>query len=134
MEVSRDRAYWLGGSPWQPDPPIDNFWEQSPLSRIADVETPTIIFVGANDVRVPPEQSIELYRALKHNGVPTRLYIAPREPHNFGELRHRLFKMNAELEWFEKYAMGREYTWETTPSDRDGQAAGLTGATSDNDG
>ena len=32
------------------------------------------------------------------------------------ELRHRLFKMNAELEWFEKYAMEREYTWEKTPS------------------
>ena len=110
------RSYWLGGSPWQEDAPIDNFWEQSPLSRIADVVTPTIIFVGANDVRVPPQQSIELYRALKHNDVPTRLYIAPREPHNFGELRHRLFKMNAELEWFEKYAMEREYTWETTPS------------------
>ena len=112
------RAYWLGGSPWQKDAPIDNFWEQSPLAHIANVKTPTIIFVGENDVRVPPEQSIELYRALKYNGVPTRLYIAPREPHGFGELRHRLFKMNAELEWFEKYTMGREYEWETPPKEK----------------
>ena len=50
------------------------------------MKTPTIIFVGENDVRVPAPQSVEPYRALKENGVPTRLYIAPREPHGFGEL------------------------------------------------
>jgi dipeptidyl aminopeptidase/acylaminoacyl peptidase len=114
-DIRHFRDDWLGGSPWQKDPPSDNFWEQSPLSYISNVKTPTIIFVGENDVRVPPEQSIELYRALEFNGVPTRLYIAPREPHGWRELRHRLFKMNAELEWFEKYAMGREYEWEKVP-------------------
>ena len=25
--------------------------------------------------------------------------------------------MNAELEWFEKYAMGRTYVWERAPGD-----------------
>jgi dipeptidyl aminopeptidase/acylaminoacyl peptidase len=60
-------------------------------------------------------QSIEMYRALKSNGVSTHLYIAPREPHNWGDLRHLLYKANTELEWFEKYAMGRTYVWEKTP-------------------
>lgn len=55
---------------------------------------------------------------MKANGVPTHLYVAPREPHGWTELRHRLFKMNAELDWFEKYAMGRSYTWETAPADK----------------
>ncbi len=114
-DVRHFRDDWLGGSPWQKDAPIDNIWEQSPLSHISNVKTPTIIFVGENDVRVPPAQSIELYRALEFNGVPTRLYIAPREPHGWRELRHRLFKMNVELEWFEKYVLGREYEWETVP-------------------
>jgi hypothetical protein len=27
-----------------------------------------------------------------------------------------LFKMNAELDWFEKYAMNRQYTWEQAPA------------------
>lgn len=27
-----------------------------------------------------------------------------------------LFKMNAELDWFEKYAMERPYSWEKAPS------------------
>jgi dipeptidyl aminopeptidase/acylaminoacyl peptidase len=85
------------------------------LKDIWKVKTPTIVLVGEKDVRVPSPQSIELYRALKTNGVPTHLYIAPREPHGFRELRHRLFKVNVELGWFEKYALGREYVWEKAP-------------------
>jgi len=56
-----------------------------------------------------------MYRALKANGVPTHLYVAPREPHGWRELRHRLFKANVELEWFERWVMGRDYTWEEAP-------------------
>jgi dipeptidyl aminopeptidase/acylaminoacyl peptidase len=62
-------------------------------------------------------QSVEMYQALKSNGVPTHLYVAPREPHSWAELRHNLFKMNAEIEWFEKYATHRAYTWEQAPGD-----------------
>ena len=28
--------------------------------------------------------------------------------HQWQELRHQLFKANAELEWFERYVMGRD--------------------------
>jgi dipeptidyl aminopeptidase/acylaminoacyl peptidase len=56
-----------------------------------------------------------MFRALRSHGVPTHLYVAPREGHAWGELRHQLFKMNAELEWFEQHAMGRKYTWEKAP-------------------
>ncbi len=112
------RTPWFGGTPWQKDAPIDVYWQNSPLSDIWKVKTPTLILVGEKDVRVPPPQSVELYRALKSNGVPTHLYIAPREPHGWRELRHRLFKMNVELEWFEKYARGRTYTWEKPPTEK----------------
>jgi dipeptidyl aminopeptidase/acylaminoacyl peptidase len=111
------RTPWFGGTPWQKDAPIDAYWNHSPLKDIWKVKTPTIVLVGENDVRVPSPQSVELYRALKTNGVPTHLYIAPREPHGFRELRHRLFKVNVELDWFEKHALGREYVWEKAPED-----------------
>ena len=68
-------------------------------------------------------QSVEMYRALKSNGIPTHLYVAPREPHVWEELRHELFKMNVELEWFEKYAMGRSYTWEKVPGEAEKEPA-----------
>jgi len=110
------RTPWFGGTPWQKDAPISVYWDNSPLKDVAKVTTPTIFLVGQNDQRVPEPQSIEMYRALKSNGVPTHLYVAPREPHGWEELRHVLFKMNAELDWFEKYAMNRQYTWEQAPA------------------
>lgn len=113
------RTPWFGGTPWQKDAPIDIYWEHSPLKDIWKVKTPTIVLVGENDVRVPPPQSVELYRALKSNNVPTHLYIAPREPHGWRELNHRLFKMNVELDWYEKYVMERDYTWEKPPKEED---------------
>lgn len=116
-DVRSYRTPWFGGTPWQKDAPIDVYWEHSPLKYVANVRTPTIFIVGERDVRVPMPQSVEMYRALKSNGVPTHLYVAPREPHGFQELRHQLFKMNVELAWFEKYAMGRDYTWEKAPGE-----------------
>lgn len=115
-DVRTYRTPWFGGTPWQKNAPIDVYWDNSPLKDVWKVKTPTIFLVGQNDVRVPEPQSVEMYRALKTNGVPTHLYVAPREPHGWAELRHVLFKMNVELDWFEKYAMNRGYTWEKAPS------------------
>ncbi len=109
------RTPWFGGTPWQKNAPIENYWNNSPLKDISKVTTPTLFVVGGSDVRVPPPQSVEMYNALKSLGVPTHLYIAPREPHGWAELRHRLNKMNLELEWFAKYALNEGYTWEQGP-------------------
>jgi len=119
-DTRTSRTPWFGGTPWQANAPIDVYWNNSPLKDVAKVTTPTIFFVGQQDPRVPMPQSVEMYRALKANGVPTHLYVAPREPHVWEELRHELFKMNVELEWFEKYATKRAYTWEKAPEEKAG--------------
>ena len=111
-DIRTYRTPWFGGSPWQKDAPIDVYWDNSPLKDISNVTTPTLVMVGRNDLRVPFSQSLELYRALKSLGVPTHLYVAPREPHGWRELRHRLYKINVELEWFARYALNKEYQWE----------------------
>jgi len=116
-DVRTYRTPWFGGTPWQKDAPIEAYWDNSPLKDVSRVTTPTLFLVGEEDVRVPPPQSVEMYRALKSNGIPTHLYMAPREPHGWRELRHELFKMNIELEWFEKLATRRPYTRETAPGD-----------------
>jgi dipeptidyl aminopeptidase/acylaminoacyl peptidase len=116
-DLRSDRTLWFGGSPWQADAPIDVYWSNSPLKDAARVKTPTLFFVGQEDSRVPMPQSVEMYRALVANAVPARLYIAPREGHQWTELRHQLYKANAELEWFERYVMDRSYTWERAPGD-----------------
>jgi dipeptidyl aminopeptidase/acylaminoacyl peptidase len=115
-DVRTYRTPWFGGTPWQKDAPIAVYWDNSPLKDVWKVTTPTIFLVGQNDQRVPEPQSVEMYRALKSNGVPTHLYVAPREPHGWEELRHVLFKMNVELGWFEEHAMNRPYTWEKPPA------------------
>jgi dipeptidyl aminopeptidase/acylaminoacyl peptidase len=109
------RTPWFGGTPWQENAPIDQYWQDSPLREIAKVTTPTIVLVGQNDARVPMPQSVELYRALKSNGVPTHLYVAPEQGHGWRELQQRLFKANVELDWFERWALDREYEWEKSP-------------------
>jgi len=57
-----------------------------------------------------------MVRALRANGVPTHLYIAPREGHQWAELRHQIFKANTEMAWFERYALGRTYVPEQAPN------------------
>jgi dipeptidyl aminopeptidase/acylaminoacyl peptidase len=116
-DVRTYRTPWFGGTPWQKNAPIETYWENSPLKYVSNVTTPTIFLVGQADERVPMPQSVEMYRGLKSNGVPTHLYVAPREGHGWQELRHRLFKSNVELDWFEKWVTKRPYTWEKVPAE-----------------
>ena len=111
------RTPWFGGTPWQANAPIDLYWEHSPLRYAANVKTPTLFLVGQDDPRVPLPQSVEMYRALKYNGVPTRLWVAPREGHGWSELRHVLFRVQVEIEWFQKWLSSGSYVWETAPGD-----------------
>ena len=124
------RTPWFGGSPWRKGAPVDKYWNDSPLKYVFNVKTPTLFIVGEADVRVPPPQSVEMFRALKDNGVPTHLYLAPREPHGWTELRHQLFKINVELDWFERHVTGRAYTWTTAPGDPPRAAARTTTSSS----
>ncbi len=114
-DVRSFRVTWFGGAPWEKATPFSAFWDHSPLKDASNVKTPTLLFVGENDSRVPLAQSLEMFRALKSHGVPTHLYVAPRDGHQWAELRHLIFKANAEMEWFERYARGRDYTWEKAP-------------------
>jgi dipeptidyl aminopeptidase/acylaminoacyl peptidase len=116
-DIRAFRTPWFGGTPWQKNAPIDVYWANSPLKDVANVKTPTLFFVGERDPRVPLPQSVEMHRALKSLGVPTHLYVAPREPHGWGELRHQLFKVNTEIAWFEQYATHRPYAPEQAPGD-----------------
>jgi dipeptidyl aminopeptidase/acylaminoacyl peptidase len=114
-DVRTYRTPWFGGTPWEKDAPIDIYWDNSPLKYVANVKTPTLFLVGQQDPRVPMPQSMEMWRGVKQQGVPTHLWVAPREPHGWQELRHRLFKANVELDWFEKWVMERTWTWEKAP-------------------
>jgi dipeptidyl aminopeptidase/acylaminoacyl peptidase len=110
------RTPWFLGNPWQKDAPLKTFREHSPIFYVHQAKTPTLILCGENDQRVPLPQSVEMYRGLKANGVPTELVIFPRSGHGPRELRHILYKGNKEFQWLEKYIMGRDFEFEKAPS------------------
>jgi dipeptidyl aminopeptidase/acylaminoacyl peptidase len=111
------RTPWFGTDPWQEGANIEQYMADSPLFDAHKVTTPTLFLVGQEDNRVPMPQSVEMYRALKANDVPTHLYVAPREEHGWRELRHRLFLSNVQLDWFERWVMDREWEWESVPGE-----------------
>lgn len=89
------------GLPWEKP---DIFRATSPLYALANAKTPTLIHVGANDVRCPPVHSRMLYRSLREFlNVPAELVVYPGEPHGLGKYSSRKAKMEWDLAWFEKY-------------------------------
>jgi dipeptidyl aminopeptidase/acylaminoacyl peptidase len=116
-DARNDRTVWFGGTPWEKDA-FQRFWAESPLKDVANVTTPTLFIIGDGDTRIPMPQSVEMFRALRSIGVPTALLVAPRENHQWGGLHHLLSKGNHELEWFDKYAMGRTYVAEKAPDQK----------------
>jgi dipeptidyl aminopeptidase/acylaminoacyl peptidase len=113
------RTPWFLGNPWHKDSPLETFREHSPIFYVHQAKTPTLILCGENDRRVPLPQSVEMYRGLKANGVPTELVIFPRSGHGPRELRHRLYRWNKEFQWLEKYIMGRDFQFEKPPVSED---------------
>jgi len=75
-------------------------WARSPLAHLDQARTPTLIVHGEADDRVHPEQSLELYTALRLKRIPTRLVLYPREPHGLDERAHQLDYIDRVLAWF----------------------------------
>lgn len=108
-DVRRAREIFFGGMPWDRDAPRRRYRIDSPLVNAWKVTTPTLFFVGENDVRVPPTQSILMYRGVLATGTPTVLFQAEDEPHNFRKPANQLFKINTELAWYARFALGETY-------------------------
>ncbi len=103
--AQRERLH--GGTPWDARKMFD---EQSPLSYLTNAKTPTLIFHGEKDDRVPLGQSQETYRTLKRLGVTTQLVVYPDQGHGIQVPSYQLDKMRREFAWIEKYTSGRVTT------------------------
>ncbi|MGY6551689.1 MAG: prolyl oligopeptidase family serine peptidase [Erythrobacter sp.] len=97
--------YWLGALPWE-EPEF--YWQQSPLSLVGNVATPTLVVVGSEDFRTPVSEAEQYYTALKLRGVPTALVKVPGASHGGIAARpsQSAAKAAAILAWFEKYREG----------------------------
>lgn len=81
----------------------DLHWKRSPLYHIQKAKTPTLVVHGMSDARVHPGQGIELYTALKHKNVPTKLVLYPRQPHGLRDKAHQLDFIKRVVAWFDQY-------------------------------
>ncbi len=96
-------AYELGGPHWQ-DP--ERYADMSPLSRVADVRTPTLLLHGADDRTCPAGQAQQWHTALRQQGVPTRLVLYPDASHAFilaGPPSQRIDYNRRVVDWLEQH-------------------------------
>ena len=96
--------YEFGGPAWQHPAEVE---AMSPLSRVDQVRTPTLIVQGASDVRCPVGQAQQWHTALRERGVPTRLVLYPDGSHLFileGPPSHRIDFNRRVVDWVEQYA------------------------------
>jgi dipeptidyl aminopeptidase/acylaminoacyl peptidase len=92
---------YLGPKPWED---FDLYEERSAYRNVANVVTPLLIQVGEKDERVPAEQSIQFYEAIRSIGkVEAKLVIYPEQPHGVRDPRLSRDLMIRNVEWFTRW-------------------------------
>ncbi|MEM9310853.1 MAG: S9 family peptidase [Pseudomonadota bacterium] len=94
--------YWMGGQPWERP---EHYWSRSPLAAAANIKTPTLVLVGANDYRTPRSEAEQFYGALKLLGVDTALVVTPDSSHNnlTQSPSQQAARTDSVIAWFNKY-------------------------------
>lgn len=94
-------AQWeFKGDPWRQTAAFDR---ANPIRFIARATTPTLVLHGQSDDRVPFQQGVLLYRALRDVGCPVEFYAYPREPHGIGEPAHVAHRLRVWLRWYDEH-------------------------------
>ena len=104
--LTADNYYGYANSryPGQPWENFENYWKFSPISLVGNVETPTMVMVGMNDLRTPPSEAKQLYHALKLRKIPTVLVEIPDASHGIASRPSNLItKVAHTIAWFETY-------------------------------
>ncbi len=60
---------------------LESYLLRSPVVEVDGIKAPLLIFHGEKDRRVPLSQSMELYRALRRLGTPTKLVVYSGQGH-----------------------------------------------------
>ncbi|MEL0272758.1 MAG: S9 family peptidase, partial [Flavobacteriaceae bacterium] len=81
-----------------------NYWNFSPISLVGNIETPTLVMVGMDDLRTPPSEAKQLYHALKLRKKETVLVEIPEASHGIANRPSNLMtKVAHVVAWFDKY-------------------------------
>jgi dipeptidyl aminopeptidase/acylaminoacyl peptidase len=86
----------FGGMPW--DNP-DMYAKWSPSFFASEFKTPTLVFHGELDYRVPVGQGMQLFTALQMQKVPSKLVLFPDEGHWILKPQNSVLWYGQFLEW-----------------------------------
>jgi dipeptidyl aminopeptidase/acylaminoacyl peptidase len=84
---------WEFGGPYWSNP--EGYARHNPRDFVKGFKTPTLVVHGEKDYRVPVEQGIAMFTALRRQGVPARLLVFPDE-------NHWVLKPANSVRWYEE--------------------------------
>ncbi len=92
--------------PWRYHGSVENMREQSPMTHVAKVSTPTLVIHSEADWRCPVDQGQRWYAALRRQGVEAELLLFPGEGHELtrsGRPKHRLARFEHLLRFWQRH-------------------------------
>ncbi|QEG23553.1 S9 family peptidase [Mariniblastus fucicola] len=90
--------YWFPGLPWDH---TEHYMKRSPISKVGNVETPTMLLTGEADYRTPISESEQYYQALKLRKIDAAMVRIPGASHGIAARpSHLLAKVAYILKWF----------------------------------
>ena len=93
----------LGTTPWED---FDTVWAHSPLKYAPNAKIPTLFIQSDEDYRCWMSDAIQLFTALKMNGVESRLCLFHGESHGLsriGKPENRIGRLTEIGDWFRRF-------------------------------
>jgi acylaminoacyl-peptidase len=113
MVTSTDIPDWcyveaIGSYNWREYMPptstsIRMMWDKSPIRHVDRVQTPTLVALGMQDLRVPPSQGLEWYHSLRSKGVPTKLLTYDGNDHAIAGVKAEADHWVNIKQWFDNH-------------------------------
>ncbi|MCF0151153.1 MAG: S9 family peptidase [Firmicutes bacterium] len=93
----------MGADPWTD---VQKLWQQSPFKYADKAKTPILFIHGLEDYNCTVNQGVEMFAAMKHFGVPSRMVLFEGETHNLiriGRPKHKVRMFKEMMDWFDRY-------------------------------
>ncbi len=89
----------------------DKMWKHSPVSAALNVKTPTLFIHSDEDYRCPLSEGEQMFTAIRHNGVESRMCIFHGENHELsrsGQPAHRMRRLKEITAWMDRHLTDKE--------------------------
>lgn len=99
----------MASDPWNG---MLKIWDQSPLQFADKVKTPTVFIHSFEDYSCPIQEGMQMYNAIVHHGVETRMCLFKGESHGLsriGKRHHRIRRLREMTDWFDHYLKEAEH-------------------------